>query len=186
MRTYLALMRAINVGNRQMPMADLRALAQEIGFERPQTYIASGNLIFDHHGDPRHVRDILEQAIERRFGFRAEAIVRTADQWRDYCSTNPFDGDAAAIDKMVHLCLTVEPPKADAVDRLNERAQPGERIARVGEAIWIDFGPGGVGSSKLMPAYMDKCAGSTLTARNWNSVRKLRDMLDARTKGAGA
>ena len=180
MQTYLALMRAINVGKRQMPMADLRALAQEIGFMKPQTYIASGNLIFDYHGSDAQVRETLEAAIEKRFGFAAPTIVRKGTEWKHYCDTNPFDGDAQALDKMVHLCLTREPLKADAVDRLRERALEWERIERVGDAIWIDFGSGGVANTKLTPAYMDKCAGSTLTARNWNSVRKLQAMIEAR------
>jgi uncharacterized protein (DUF1697 family) len=46
MRTFVALMRGINVGSaRKLPMAELRALCTKAGLKRPETYIQSGNLI---------------------------------------------------------------------------------------------------------------------------------------------
>jgi len=49
MTRYVALLRAVNVGGTgKLPMADLKALCTELGFKRVETYIASGNVIFDH------------------------------------------------------------------------------------------------------------------------------------------
>jgi uncharacterized protein (DUF1697 family) len=180
MAIFVGLMRAINVGKRQMPMKDLRALAEELGHDAPETYVASGNLIFGAKGSAEAVAAGFEQAIEKRFGFFADVILRDARHWKAYRDANPFAGDAEAIPKMVHLCLARAPLKAGLVDGLRERAQDGERIELVGDGLWVDFGNHGVARSKLTPALFDKLAGSTVTARNWNTVQRLQDMIEAR------
>lgn len=180
MTVFVALLRAINVGKRQMPMAELRKLCEEIGFERPETFIASGNLLFDAKGSAEAVRDTLEKAASARFGFNVDIIVCPASAWAAYRDSNPFAGDPAAIDKMVHLAVSRDPLKDGAVEALRERAEHGERIETAAGALWIDYGSNGVGQSKLTPAFIDKVAGSPVTGRNWNTVRKLQDMIEAR------
>ncbi|MGV3481675.1 MAG: DUF1697 domain-containing protein [Sphingobium sp.] len=180
MPIFVGLMRAINVGKRQMPMKDLRALAETLGYEAPETYVASGNLIFGAKGAADAVATALEKAIEDRFGFFADVILRDARHWKTYRDANPFAADAAAIPKMVHLCLARAPLKSGLVEGLRERAQDGERIELVGDGLWVDFGSSGVARSKLTPAIFDRLAGSTVTARNWNTVQKLQDMIEAR------
>ena len=173
MTRFVALLRAINVGGRQLPMADLRALAGELGLRDAATFIASGNLLFSAADAPAVLEARLEEAIAARFGFHADTIVRSAAQWAGYAARNPFP-DAAP--KMVHLGLTKRPPLPDAAETLKARAQAGERILVAGDAVWIDFGAG-VARSKLTPAALDKAAGSPLTARNWNTVVKLAELL---------
>lgn len=180
MPTYVALMRAINVGKRQMPMKDLRALAEALGYENPATYVASGNLIFDAKGAAESVAAALEAAIEKRFGFFADVILRDASHWKAYRDANPFAGDADALPKLVHLCLARAPLKPGLVEGLRERAQGGERIELVGDGLWVDFADSGVARSKLTPALFDRLAGSTVTARNWNTVQTIQAMIEAR------
>src|SRR3546814_7866311 len=81
MTIFIALLRAINVGKRQVPMKELRVLAEELGFTDARTYVASGNLIFAGKGGAGVVEEKLEKVISKRFGFRVEVIVRTADEW---------------------------------------------------------------------------------------------------------
>lgn len=181
MTVFIALLRAINVGKRQLPMAELRKLCTELGFERPETYIASGNLLIDAGGTAEQLRKTLEKAIAERFGFPVDVIVRTGKDWAAYRDCNPFANDAQALPKMVHLALPRDPLKAGAVEALRARAVAGERIEEAGGALWIDFGTSGVAGSKLTPSYIDKVAGSPVTARNWNTVLKLQEMLEART-----
>jgi uncharacterized protein (DUF1697 family) len=77
---------------------------------------------------------------------------------------------------MVHLCLSKRPLSADAAVRIAERAQTGEQVTQIGDALWIDYAEG-VGRSKLTPALLDKAAGSPVTGRNWRSVVALRDLV---------
>lgn len=177
MTCFVVLLRGINVGgHRKVPMADLRALCVEQGFADPRTYVASGNLLVDADGDAPAVAAALDTAIAARFGFRVDLILRSAPAWRAYLDGNPFTDGAP---KAVHLCLTALPPAGDAVDRIAERLLPAERVARVGDAIWIDYGAG-VADTRLSPTFLDKAAGSPLTGRNANTVAKLQALIEAR------
>jgi uncharacterized protein (DUF1697 family) len=181
MADWIALMRGINVGStRKLPMIELRALCDGLGWERPETYIQSGNLIVGAPGNEAKVRVALEKAIAERFGMKVDVIVRAASDWQGFADTNPFAGDTKALPKLVHLCLSRDPLKDGATEALRERAVAGERIEAVGGALWIDFAESGVARSKLTPAYIDKCAGSPVTARNWNSVLKIGEMIAGR------
>ena len=67
------------------------------------------------------------------------------------------------------------PPRKESVAALRERCANGERVELAGDALWIHY-PEGVGRSKLTPALIDRAAGSPVTARNLNTVRKLAEM----------
>jgi uncharacterized protein (DUF1697 family) len=181
MQTFVALMRGINVGSmRKLAMADLRALALDIGLHRPETYIQSGNLLADADVAADKVRALLEKAIAARFGFRVDVVVREAAQWRGYIAANPFAADAATVPKMLHLVLARDSLKPSAAAELAQKAQAGERVALAAGALWIDYGVNGVGNSKLTPLLIDKACGSPATGRNLNSVLKIADMIAAR------
>jgi uncharacterized protein (DUF1697 family) len=179
--TFVALMRGINVGStRKLPMADLRALSDKIGLQHPQTYIQSGNLIIDAHGAADEVRVLLERAIAKRFGLRVDVIVRRAAQWRHYVAGNPFAAAAATLPKMLYFYLSGEACNPGAAAALAPKAQAGERMAVAGGALWIDYGANGVGKSKLTPRLIDQACGSPATGRNWNTVLKIGEMIEAR------
>jgi uncharacterized protein (DUF1697 family) len=164
---------------RKLPMAELRALCVKAGLQRPETYIQSGNLIVDADGDVDKLRRLLEKAIAARFGFTIDVVVRTPCEWKRHAAANPFAGDADASAKTVHLCLSRDTVKSSAAKELEQKAQAGERIVLAGGALWIDYGAG-AGKSKLTPLLIDKACGSPTTGRNWNSVMKISEMIEAR------
>jgi uncharacterized protein (DUF1697 family) len=183
MQTFVVLLRGVNVGStRKVPMADLRAICLKLGWQRPETYIQSGNLIVDAPGDAPKVHRVLEPELAACFGFAVDIVVRAAPNWEVYLAANPFANDSTAVGKMVHLYLSRDPLAPQAADVLGERAQAGERICIAGAALWIDYGLPGVSGSKLTPLLLDKACGSPTTGRNWNTVLKIGDMLAARTK----
>ncbi|MGA8815723.1 MAG: DUF1697 domain-containing protein [Xanthobacteraceae bacterium] len=183
MRTFVALMRGINVGSaRKLSMADLRALCAKIRLGYPQTYIQSGNLLVDAKGGSMALRLLLEKEIAARFGFAVDVIVRNAAEWEGYVAANPFADDAKAQPKMLHLYLPRDPLKSGAAKALQQRAQSGERIGAAGGALWIAYGAAGVARSKLSPLLIDKACGSPTTGRNWNSVLKISEMIDERAR----
>lgn len=180
MPEIVILMRGINVGgNRKMPMAELRALCDDLGFANPQTYIQSGNLLIGSGETPAKTEDMLANAISRHFGFEVPLIVRAANTWKAYIDNNPFAGDDRVSEKMLHLLIAATSPPESAVAMLCERAQGGENIRRAGDAIWIDY-CSGVARSKLTPAAIDKAFGATATGRNLRTVCKLQDMIEER------
>jgi uncharacterized protein (DUF1697 family) len=181
MRTFVALLRGINVGSaRKLPMAALRELCVKRGLHRPVTYIQSGNLIVDTDGDPDGLRILLERAVKAQFGFAVDIVVRTASAWCKYIAANPFADEDDVLPNKLHLYLSRDRVDPGAVKTLQQRAQSGERISAAGGALWIDYGANGVAGSKLTPMLIDNACGSPTTGRNWNSVLKIQGMIKAR------
>ena len=178
MTRYVALIRGINVGaTRKLPMAELRAACGDAGLKDVATYIQSGNLVLTSDASPVEVAERLQALIAQRFKLDVPVIVRTAAEWKRYAAGSPFPDAEAERPKLLHLCLSVAPPRADVVETLAARAAASERIAVKDATLWIDFGQS-VGTSKLTPTLLDKAAGSPVTARNWNTVLAIDSMLE--------
>ena len=178
MGRMVALLRAVNVGGRKLPMAELRALCAELGWEEVATYIQSGNVVFTAAGKPAAIETRLETAIAERFGLEVPAIVRSAAEWARYPAGNPFIKAAKDEPNRLMLLLSKNPPAKGAEDIIQARAVAGERVKRAGDALWFHY-PEGAGTSKLTPSLIDRAIGSPGTARNYNTVMKLREMLEA-------
>jgi uncharacterized protein (DUF1697 family) len=176
MARLIALLRAVNVGGRKLPMAGLRALCGELGWEDVETYIQSGNVVFSARGEPEKIEAELETAISEHFGLDVPVIVRTAAQWMACAESNPFEEAAHDAPNRLQLLVSKRPPRPDAAEKLMERAQAGEAVKAAGGALWFHF-PEGVARSKLTPALIDKACGSPSTGRNWRTVVKLGEML---------
>jgi uncharacterized protein (DUF1697 family) len=178
MGRMVALLRAVNVGGRKLPMAELRALCAELGWADVATYIQSGNVVFTASGKPGGLEKALEEAVARRFGFESPVIVRTAAQWAEYPPANPFPKAARDEPNRLMLLLSKSPPTEGAEDVIQSRAVAGEQVKRAGNALWFHY-PEGAGTSKLTPSLIDRAVGSPATARNYRTVSTLLDMLRA-------
>lgn len=177
MANFIALLRGINVtGKNKIPMVDLRSVAEGLGWRGVSTYIQSGNLLFESSQAERKLESQLEVAIEKKFKLSIPVVVRSAKAWQSYIGKNPFPEETRSRPNLVHLALCKKGPKRSAVAELNARAQSGERVVLVGDALCIDY-PEGSGRSKLTPALFDRLVGSPVTARNWRTVLKLDSML---------
>lgn len=175
MTTFVVLLRAVNVGGRKVEMAKLRQVAEKAGFQDVRTYIASGNLLVSGSGTPAAVASKLEAAIGKAFGFEVPVVVRTAEQWRTYVTDNPFP---KAPPNVLYLGLSQRTPKEDAATAVLAKAAGGEKARLVGDGLWIHY-PTGMGVSKITPRHVDQAMGSSTTARNLNTVRKLAEMAAA-------
>ena len=76
------------------------------------------------------------------------------------------------------LLLSKRPPAKGAAEVIQARARAGERVKQAGDALWFHY-PEGAGTSKLTPSLIDRAIGSPGTARNYNTVMKLKEMLEA-------
>lgn len=174
--TFIALLRGINVGgHNKLPMRELRELCGEIGWREVQTYVQSGNVVFQSDGTQEAAEAQLEQGLERRFGLSVAVLVRPAADWRRYVQGNPFPDESEREPKLVLLALSKSRPDKGAAGALEQRGDKRERVVRVGDALWIHY-PGGSGRSKLSGAPLDRLAGSPVTTRNWRTVLKLDEL----------
>lgn len=178
MKPFIALLRGINVGGHaKVPMAQLREECEALGWAEVVTYVNSGNVVFRVKagaGGTASLESALEARVAKRFGLEVPILVRSSEDWTKLAESNPFSAECVEHANLVHLCVAKGPLRKDVVADLRARST-GERIERVGEALWIYFA-NGAGRSKLTPASIDKAAGSRVTARNWRTVQKLREM----------
>lgn len=167
MTAYVALLRAVNVaGTGKLPMAELRAMAEGLGFANVRTYIASGNLLFESDLSEREVKATLETRIEAYAGKYVPIFVRTAAEMSAVRAADPFP-DAHGSRHMVYF-LDNAPPQDT---QQSARDQAGERIALGVREIYVDYGEG-IRFTKL------KLVATKIgTARNMNTVAKLVDMM---------
>ena len=167
MTAFVALLRAVNVGGRKLVMADLKAVADKLGFDSARTYIASGNLLFASSGSERHVKSALEAALTKHMGKTVGVMVRTAKEMAAVAKANPF---ASEPGNTVVAVFLDEAPPADAAKMAKNVAD--ERIALGTREIYVHY-PSGQGQSKLrIPA------AAKGTARNMNTVIKLAELAE--------
>ena len=174
MTLFVALLRGINVGgNRKLPMAELRALAEALELENPRTYVASGNLVFGSSLKREALETKLEGAIAEHFGFAVDVIVRSAAEWAAYRAANPFPKESEASANLVMLCIGKESATDAQLEVLRSSAVENERVEMRGDAYWIWFG-NGAGRTKIGTG---SAKGSVWTTRNWRTVVALDEML---------
>jgi uncharacterized protein (DUF1697 family) len=163
MARYVALLRAVNVGGTgKLMMSDLRALCADAGFARVETYIASGNVLFESRLAPARVKAEIEARLLAHAGKPVRVAVRTAVEMAAVLAENPFP---RAEQRFVHAIFLDEKPPRDALD--HAKGRQGEEMRLGVREIFVHY-PGGAGGSKLrIPA------AKTGTARNMNTVAKL-------------
>ncbi|WP_342237736.1 DUF1697 domain-containing protein [Inquilinus sp. OTU3971] len=172
MTTWIALLRAVNVaGHAPIKMADLRALAAELGFAaRARTLLQSGNLVFAGKGKAEELERTLQQALEQRLGLGTEVFVRSAADWAGAIARNPFPEEAESDPSHLVLLPLKQAPKAVAA--LQAGIAGREQVRTDGRHAYITY-PDGIGRSKLTMAVIEKKLGTSGTGRNWNTVLKL-------------
>jgi uncharacterized protein (DUF1697 family) len=166
MTSYVALLRGVNLmGGTVLRMADLKALAEELGFTSVRTFIASGNLLFETAKGEASVKAALEAAVKSHMSREVGVMVRTAAEMEQVLAANPFAGEPG--NRVVAIFLDEAPP-ADALDASKNIAD--ERMALGTREIYVHY-PSGQGQSKLaIPA------AARGTARNMNTVAKLAEL----------
>lgn len=167
MSTYVALLRAVNVGGTgKLAMADLKRICIEAGFEQVKTYIASGNVVFESEQKADAVKATLQSRLADHTGKPIDVFIRTAAQMRAVLLANPFGNADAARTYAFFLGST---PSRDALASVRQRKD--EEIGVGKREIYVYY-PSGMGQSKLVIP-----AASAGTARNMNTVAKLVELI---------
>lgn len=168
MASYVALLRAVNVGGgEKLPMKDLKRLCEEAGFESVSTYIASGNIVFVASDKPDKAKTILEQRIEDFCDVHIDVFIRTAREMMDLVEANPYPDEPG--NKVAVMFLDQKPP---ANLESGAKGVQDETFKGADREVFIHY-PDGLGRSKLK---LDVGAGTT---RNMNTVAKLAEMAKA-------
>lgn len=175
MSSHVALLRGINVGGaRKLPMKELRAMLEGLGYADVRTYIASGNAVFGAKGGRHEAR--IREAIAERFGYDdVPVLVRTAEQLRAIHRANPYD-EPDADPKKVYVAFLAKKPTKKAVAALEGFDRGDNELVITPAAVYLSYAEG-MGRSKLNHGLLERRLGVDVTMRNLRTVRKLVEMV---------
>jgi uncharacterized protein (DUF1697 family) len=173
---HVALLRGINVGGKhKLSMKQLVEVFENLGCVEVATYIQSGNVVFRAaSARADRIPELVEHEIERRCGFAAPVITRTADELYRVATRNPFlrrDADVATL----HVAFLAASPGAARLRDLDPQRSPPDEFAARGREIYLRC-PNGVARSRLTNAYFDSKLHTTSTMRNWATVLGLSEL----------
>lgn len=187
MSTYVALLHSIVLGEgRRVVMSELRSMAAELGYAAPRTLIATGNLVFEAPDTQIfELEAALEAAFAKRFGKSVDIIVREAGHYRKMLTGNPFPDESRIDGGRVIVRVTRGRLSQDVPALLQPYLTAGERIHRVGDDLWVHFATQ-PSQSRLLGALTPRRLGGAGTLRNWNTARKIGEMLEDQSVGTMA
>jgi uncharacterized protein (DUF1697 family) len=166
MAAFIALLRAVNVGGTgKLPMSELKAMCEELGFTSVRTYIASGNVVFVSRKSETAIKLALEKRLAAYAGKPVGVLVRSAAEMAEVSAKNPFP--KAAPNRTMAIFLDEAPPK-DTIAAVRGRKDEAIKLGK--REIYVHYGEG-MGQSKLVIP-----AAKTGTARNMNTVATLAKM----------
>ena len=176
-RTWIALLRGVNIGKNRLPMKDLAAELERAGFRCVRTNIQSANVIFQSAGgSARTLRARIAQLVLDRFGFAPQVMVITAAQLARAVHGNPFRG-AHKDHKSLHIFFLSEPPKKPDLESLS-KLDAGREAFALKDGVFYLYTPDGFPDSVLR-SRIERCLGVHATGRNWRTANELLRMLDS-------
>jgi uncharacterized protein (DUF1697 family) len=175
--THIALLRGINVGGHKIiKMEQLRKSCSALGWESVQTYVQSGNVVFQA---PRQSANALSEKLQERilrdFGFSVAVIVRTADEISKAIRANPFLKKKGIDAARLYVTFLSRAPEKAALAALEKFSAPPDEFCCLGQEIFL-YLPNGSAKTKLSINTFEKLLAVSATTRNWNTVNKLHAM----------
>lgn len=179
MKTFVALLRGINVGGKAMlPMKELAAILGEIGCQNVKTYIQSGNAVFESTDkNAARLADRIGGEIKKRRGFAPHILLLELKDMERAINDNPFP-EAETDPQSLHLGFLAAVPSSPDLKKLESLKSATERF-QLGNHVFYLHAPEGIGRSKLA-ANAEKLLGVPMTDRNWRTVCKLLEMAKAK------
>lgn len=177
MTIYIALLRGINVGGKNIiKMADLKRTFEAIGLSRVQTYIQSGNVLFESNEEEELLRNKIEHEIKSDFGFSVIVILRTAVELEHIIRNLPFskeevlEAESSSEGESLYVSLLTQPPSQEEIEGLNIYRSKSDEYRIEKREIYLLFRHS-IRNSKLANNLQKLDIPSTV--RNWKTINKL-------------
>ncbi len=174
MQTCIVLFRGINVGGKNiLPMKELVHLLQTLACEKIQTYIQSGNVVFQTMETATEgLADRISERIFAQFGFKPYVLLLTADDLRRAVDNNPFPETGSSL----HFYFAGASPTDPDMEKLAALKTETEEFKLFDNLFYL-YAPDGIGRSQLA-ANVEKCLGVPVTGRNFNTISRLMHMAE--------
>jgi uncharacterized protein (DUF1697 family) len=174
MPKVIVFLRAINVGGRVVKMDQLRALFEAIGFANVETFIASGNIIFESTSkDSRALERKIEKHLHHALGYEVASFVRTLAELEGIATSRPFnESELNAEGNTLYVGFIADNPGKAAAHKVAALATDVDDLNVIGrEVYWLlraNFS-----DSKISGALVERTLGAKVTFRNINTIRRL-------------
>ena len=180
MATYVALLRAINLGSvNKISMPELKTMFEALGHKDVRTYVQSGNVVFDAaRTTSKKLARQIEEAVSGNFRHDISVIIRTASQMERVATGNPFASQGVSP-QALHAMFFAETVPKSAIKSIDPDKWFPDQFEIRGRDMYL-FLPNGMGRARLSTGHFEKTLGVRGTARNWNTVNKLRELANAR------
>lgn len=158
-------------------MADLRAKLSEAGLRNVQTYIQSGNVVFEHEtSHPNDLAKRIQEVISEQYGLQVPVIVITAKEFSAIFSKNPFLSERNADRSKLHVTFLSEKPKQEYLEKIAEVTHPPDECTIRDKAAYL-YCPNGYGRTKFTNNFFEHHLKVTASTRNWKTMIKLQQMV---------
>ena len=169
-KTYVVLLRGVMpTGKNKVPMAELRRVLSEGGFENSRTYIQTGNVLVESELSPRKIGEQVQRLIKSQIGPDLAVFVRTGAELQRVLDNNPFRGGYDI--SRVFFVLFGKRPATERVEELLAEDFGNEKVSITKDAAYM-YIPGSYGSN-LSNNFLERKLGISATMRNFNTLTKL-------------
>ncbi len=174
MPKYVAFLRAINVGGHTVKMDYLRSLFEGIGFANVETFIASGNVIFDSKSrNTMSLEQTIEKHLRKILGYEVRTFVRATSELAELVDFKPFsEAELNAAGNTLYVGFLADKPSNEAKKKVMSLSGPTDDFAVRGrELYWLirtSFS-----ESTVSGGLLEKTLGMPATLRNVNTVRRI-------------
>lgn len=170
---YVAFLRAINVGSHSVKMDQLRALFEAIGLANVETFIASGNVIFESSLDVAELEQQISDHLHASLGYQAEAFIRSTSELATIATYQPFpESEYTENGATLHIAFLPAPANAAAKRAVIAlRSEKDDFQVDGRELYWLIRGK--MSDSTLKGPELGRALGVPTTVRNSNTIRRL-------------
>jgi len=181
MNTYISMLRGINVsGQKKIRMADLKSLYESLGLANVQTYVQSGNVVFDSgEQNLEKLKESIESQIESAYGFSVPVLIRTGNDFRHLIGSRHFRKERSKNPSKVMVTFMYDSPDQSKLGELSIPENETCEFVIADHEIFL-FCPDGYGQSKLSNNFFEKKLDIVATTRNWKTVVALYELSSER------
>lgn len=178
---YVAMLRGVNVaGQNSIKMEQLRGLCDRLSFKKVETYVQSGNIVFQAKPEnPAVLSKRISESILDSFGFETPVLLRTSEEMEYVVANNPFLKEKDIDSSKLHVTFLADVVQRSSLKTLEKLATSQDRFYSGSREIYL-YCPEGYGRTKLSNNAIEKALSVTATTRNWRTTNTLFGMVSKR------
>lgn len=177
MKTYISLLRGINIGgHKKIKMDSLRDGFSSLGYTNIKTYIQSGNILFcSKEEDKTKLEREISSMIMDKYGFDVPVLVLISDDLNEVITNNPFANSINHKKEFIHITFISNEVKEINYKEIESKKESEDEYKIINKAIYL-YLQKGYGNTKIHNNFFEKLLKTQATTRNWKTCLELFEM----------